>query len=40
MTWPPPLRPVLVAIAARNEAAVGEAARRYGFASHVTDWRA
>ncbi len=39
MTWPPPLRPVLVAIAGRNEAAVGEAARRFGFASHVTDWR-
>ena len=39
MTWPPPLRPVLAAIAGRNEAAVGEAARRFGFASHVTDWR-
>ncbi|MBV9418069.1 MAG: hypothetical protein JO363_24005, partial [Solirubrobacterales bacterium] len=40
MTWPPPLRPVLVAIAGRNEAAVCEAARRFGFASHVMDWRA
>jgi predicted dehydrogenase len=40
MTWPPPLRPVLVAIAGRNSQAVSEAARRYGFASHVTDWRA
>jgi predicted dehydrogenase len=39
MTWPPPLRPVLVAIAGRNETAVGEAARRFGFASHVADWR-
>ena len=39
MAWPPPLRPVLVAIAGRSEGAVGEAARRYGFASHVTDWR-
>lgn len=39
MTWPPPLRPVLVGIAGRNEAAVSEAARRFGFASHVTDWR-
>ncbi|MBV9683562.1 MAG: hypothetical protein JO046_17360, partial [Solirubrobacterales bacterium] len=29
MTWPPPLRPVLAAIAGRNEAAVGEAARRF-----------
>ena len=40
MTWPPPLMPQLVAIAGRNEAAVAEAARRYGFAEHVTDWRA
>jgi predicted dehydrogenase len=39
MTWPPPLRPELVAIAGRDEAAVAEAARRYGFAAHVTDWR-
>jgi predicted dehydrogenase len=38
MTWPPPLVPELVAIAGRDEAAVGEAARRYGFAGHVTDW--
>jgi predicted dehydrogenase len=39
MAWPPPLRPELVAIAGRDEAAVAEAARRYGFAAHVTDWR-
>ena len=32
MTWPPPLMPELVAIAGRNEQAVAEAARRYGFA--------
>jgi predicted dehydrogenase len=38
MTWPPPLMPRLVAIAGRNEQAVAEAARRYGFAKHVTDW--
>jgi predicted dehydrogenase len=38
MAWPPPLTPELVAIAGRNEAAVAEAARRYGFAKHVTDW--
>jgi predicted dehydrogenase len=38
MTWPPPLRPELVAIAGRTEEAVAEAARRYGFATHVTDW--
>jgi predicted dehydrogenase len=40
MTWPPPLMPQLVAIAGRNEEAVAEAAERYGFADHVTDWRA
>ena len=40
MTWPPPLLPQLVSIAGRNEQAVAEAARRYGFAEHVTDWRA
>jgi predicted dehydrogenase len=40
MTWPPPLMPRLVALAGRNEEAVAEAARRYGFAEHVTDWRA
>jgi predicted dehydrogenase len=40
MTWPPPLMPRLVAIAGRNEEAVAEAAERYGFADHVTDWRA
>src|SRR3954454_15309192 len=39
MTWPPPLVPELVAIAGRDEEAVAEAARRSGFASHVTDWR-
>jgi predicted dehydrogenase len=39
MTWPPSLRPELVAIAGRDEAAVAEAARRYGFGRHVTDWR-
>jgi predicted dehydrogenase len=39
MAWPPPLRPELVAIAGRNEQAVSEAARRYGFAKYVTDWR-
>jgi predicted dehydrogenase len=38
MTWPPPLFPRLVSLAGRDEAAVGEAARRYGFERHVTDW--
>jgi predicted dehydrogenase len=40
MTWPPPLRPELVSIAGRDEEAVSEAARRFGFAEHVTDWHA
>ncbi|MDP9294872.1 MAG: gfo/Idh/MocA family oxidoreductase, partial [Actinomycetota bacterium] len=39
MTWPPPLVPELVAVAGRDETAVAEAARRYGFADHATDWR-
>ncbi|HKF92114.1 MAG TPA: Gfo/Idh/MocA family oxidoreductase [Acidimicrobiia bacterium] len=38
-TWPPPFVPNLVAIAGRNEEAVAEAARRYGYAGYVTDWR-
>ena len=32
--------PQLVAIAGRNEEAVSEAARRYGFAEYKTDWKA
>jgi predicted dehydrogenase len=40
MTWPPPLLPELVTIAGRTEDAVAEAATRYGFAGHVTDWQA
>ena len=39
MAWPPPLRPRLVSIAGRDEAAVTEAAHRYGFERSVTDWR-
>jgi predicted dehydrogenase len=39
ITWPPPLRPRLVAIAGRNEQAVAEAARRYGYERWTTDWR-
>ena len=39
MTWPPPLMPQLVAIAGRDEQALSEAATRFGFESHVTDWR-
>ncbi len=40
MTWPPPMLPKLVAIGGRDAQAVAEAARRYGFAEHVTDWHA
>src|SRR5438874_3937896 len=40
MTWPPPLRPRLVAIAGRDEQAVAEAAERYGYERYETDWRA
>src|SRR6266508_681825 len=39
MTWPPPLRPRLVGIAGRNEAAVGDAAERFGYEYATTDWR-
>src|SRR5205809_4231612 len=38
MTWPPPLRPRLVAIAGRNEKAVADAAGRYGFERWTTEW--
>ena len=38
-TWPPPLLPRLVSISGRSAAAVAEAATRYGFESHSTDWR-
>lgn len=39
MTWPPPYVPKLVAISGRNEDAVREAARRYGYEKYSTDWR-
>src|SRR5260221_12274223 len=39
MTWPPPLMPRLVAICGRDEGAVAEAARRYGYESYTTDWK-
>jgi predicted dehydrogenase len=39
MAWPPPLLPRLISIAGRDGNAVGEAARRYGFARAVTDWQ-
>lgn len=39
MMYPPPAKPELVAICGRNEDAVSEAARRYGYAGYYTDWR-
>ena len=39
IAWPAPLRPRLVAIAGRDEAAVAEAAERYGYERWTTDWR-
>jgi predicted dehydrogenase len=39
MIWPPPLVPRLVRIAGRSADAVTEAAERYGFEDHSTDWR-
>jgi predicted dehydrogenase len=39
MTWPPPFVPELVTVAGRNHKAVGEAARRYGFAQATTSWQ-
>ncbi len=39
IAWPPLLRPRLVAIAGRDEAAVADAAARYGYERWTTDWR-
>lgn len=39
MTWPPPMRPRLVAVAGRNQESVRAAARRYGYADSFTDWQ-
>ncbi len=39
MMYPPPAVPKLVAIAGRDEAAVKEAALRYGYEGYYTDWR-
>lgn len=39
MIYPPPAVPKLVAIAGRDEAAVKEAALRYGYEGYYTDWR-
>jgi len=39
MMYPPPAIPQLVAVCGRNEEAVAEAARRYGYEEYYTDWR-
>jgi len=39
ITYPPPYFPRLVSISGRNEAAVREAASRYGYEKWTTDWR-
>jgi predicted dehydrogenase len=39
MMYPPPAIPKMVAIAGRNEEAVAEAAKRYGYQKYYTDWR-
>ena len=39
MMYPPPAVPRLIAICGRNEEAVTEAARRYGYEGYYTDWR-
>jgi predicted dehydrogenase len=38
MMYPPPAIPRLVAICGRDEEAVAEAARRYGYEDYYTDW--
>lgn len=39
MMYPPPMIPKLVAICGRDEAAVSEAAVRFGYQGYYTDWR-
>ncbi|MBC8448365.1 MAG: Gfo/Idh/MocA family oxidoreductase [Chloroflexi bacterium] len=39
MMYPPPAVPRLIAICGRNEEAVAEAARRFGYEGYYTDWR-
>ncbi|MEM2912472.1 MAG: Gfo/Idh/MocA family oxidoreductase [Candidatus Bathyarchaeia archaeon] len=37
--YPPPARPILVAICGRNESLVSEASKRYGFKRYYTSWK-
>src|SRR6195952_495760 len=39
ITWPPPLEPKLIGIAGRDQKAVAEAAKRYGYEYATGDWR-
>jgi predicted dehydrogenase len=39
LMYPPPAIPKLIAVCGRNEEAVAEAARRYGYEGYYTDWR-
>ncbi|MEJ2555451.1 MAG: Gfo/Idh/MocA family oxidoreductase [Anaerolineae bacterium] len=39
MMYPPPAIPRLIAVCGRDEEAVAEAARRYGYEGYYTDWR-
>ena len=39
MMYPPPAIPRMVSVSGRNETAVAEAARRFGYEKHTTDWR-
>ena len=39
MMYPPPAIPRMVAVAGRNQDAVAEAAKRYGYEKYYTDWR-
>ncbi len=39
MIYPPPAVPKLIAVAGRDEEAVKEAAKRYGYETYYTDWR-
>lgn len=39
MIYPPPAIPKLIAVCGRNEEAVAEAQKRYGYEGYYTDWR-
>ena len=39
MMYPPPAVPKLVSVSGRNADGVAEAANRFGYAKHTTDWR-